>query len=84
MSEADCVVVFMISCEEKTKRYMLSHTHPEGFNIEPCWACVEKCISYTETGAENVCKTRTQLFPQADLSRILNGFTHIKRGLSNT
>jgi hypothetical protein len=74
----DCIVL-LIACEEKSNRYMLPHPHPGLVCMEPCWACGEKRVSHTETDAENRCKHKKQLVPQAVLWKIKNRHTHIKR-----
>jgi hypothetical protein len=78
----DCTalsLLFIDSCEEKSKLYMDSQPQEGAFNIEPCWACGEKRRSHTEADAEKRCKHKTQPSPLAVLWKILNRSTHIKR-----
>jgi hypothetical protein len=57
----------MVSCGKKIKRYVLSHRHPGGFNIDACWACDKILISHMETGAEKRCGNKTEPPSNADL-----------------
>jgi hypothetical protein len=59
--EADCFVLFMVSCGEKNNRYMLSQGQPEGFNIEACWPCEQIRISHIETEGEKQANSPTGL-----------------------
>ena len=48
-----CILLFNDSCEEKTKRYMHPHSHPDLFNMELCRWCGAKRLSHTQTDQEN-------------------------------
>jgi hypothetical protein len=65
--DAKCVGLFMVSCEEINKRYMLSQPHPDRFNIEACWACDKIRLSHIETGAEKQCNKPAEHVYFADL-----------------
>ena len=66
----DCIalsLLFIDSCEEKNKRYAHSQPHRGRLCMEPCIPCEEKCLSHTQTDAENHCKPKKQPPPNAVL-----------------
>ncbi|MCW3995688.1 MAG: hypothetical protein NWE98_06010 [Candidatus Bathyarchaeota archaeon] len=57
---------------------MLPHPQPDKHNIEPCTACGEKCISYTQADKEKQPKSKKQLKTQTAMWQPQNIHTHIK------
>ncbi|MCL5877596.1 MAG: hypothetical protein M1540_07280 [Candidatus Bathyarchaeota archaeon] len=69
--------------EEKSSRYILSHSHGGDFNIEICCSCGEKPTAHTQTDAEKSCNPKTQPHTAAVVWCAVSRHTHIKSAEQN-
>ena len=58
----EVMVRYSVSCGEKNKRYMHSHSHCCGFNIESWWPCGKKVYPTPKQMLKNNLTTQQCLF----------------------